>query len=281
MSEISDGVAVSPSLKLAEFIEQNRFDDKFRDGVGYYVYVLRKTHGGEVLYVGKGKGGRVLSHFQAALDGAVDAKSIEIRESFSKSPVDICVDILQYGLSEREALKIECAIIDLLKPKFNKILGYGSHEFGIRPLGKLRQILAAAPINPDRSYETVFLFPVQNALREGRDIYSSTRTSWQASKEMRPGVLAVGLDNGLSKGVFRVSNWSTVVGTKELKEFVGHPADDCADLLDKNWHVVLRKNGYWRRGRYLVVEFDGQGKFRFIRGNRDKSSYFNLADPRS
>ena len=49
-----------------------------------------------------------------------------------------------------------------------------------------------------------------------------------------------------------------------------------SDFANTNWRNILNQTGYWQRGNYLVVEFDGKGQFRFLRGNQDKIKWLSL-----
>jgi hypothetical protein len=52
--------------------------------------------------------------------------------------------------------------------------------------------------------------------------------------------------------------------------------EEISDFANTNWHTILNQTGYWQRGNYLVVELNGQGKFRFERGHQDKTKWLSL-----
>ena len=86
------------------------------------------------------------------------------------------------------------------------------------------------------------------------------------------------LKNSISKGSFEIGSWTNVVGTTK-QEFtsIGHPNPvDFQPLLNKNWNNILAvAKGFWQRGNYLIIEFDGAGKFRIIRGSKDTTTWHN------
>ncbi|MFM9950009.1 MAG: hypothetical protein ACKV1O_18880, partial [Saprospiraceae bacterium] len=46
---------------------------------------------------------------------------------------------------------------------------------------------------------------------------------------------------------------------------------ECDILLEKNWIKIINSTkGYWQRGNFLLVEFDGNSRFRFVRGSSNK-----------
>lgn len=123
-------------------------------------------------------------------------------------------------------------------------------------------------------YSTVFIFPIRNALAKNRTVYDATRSWWAVSQKLQTSnnALAVGIANGLSKGVFSISNWKPAQAAGKW-EFDGTQLTN-HELDGKSWLTVISTTmGYWQRGNYLVVELDGQGKFRFVRGSADKSTW--------
>ena len=125
-------------------------------------------------------------------------------------------------------------------------------------------------VNPQKAYPKVFIFPIHKMLKQGASVYDATRKWWRVKKSLRerPFGIAVGVKDKISQGVFEISNdWYP--STKEDKhwEFNGAETDATDGLHNKDWSKIINKAiGYWQRGNYLVVEFDGKGKFRFIRG---------------
>ena len=74
--------------------------------LGYYVY--RLVSRGQTFYVGKGVGGRVHAH-----------------RGRSDFPVDYEERIVQWGLTEADALRLEAALIAVLDPPLNCVAGHG------------------------------------------------------------------------------------------------------------------------------------------------------------
>ena len=126
------------------------FSPEVREELGYYVYRLVDPRNGQTFYVGKGKNDRVFAHAKCALENHNDVdydpevddernlKYKTIRE-IKDAGLDVIYIIQKYGLSNREALVIESALIDAysIEQLTNKIKGFSTSEtvlcWGTRP----------------------------------------------------------------------------------------------------------------------------------------------------
>lgn len=131
--------------------------------------------------------------------------------------------------------------------------------------------LGAQPVNPNREFKRVFVFPIHNALEEGRAPYDAARCCWDVAAHWRDRAsVAVGVARGLAKGSWGVPQdaWTETDDGKwkfEGKEFT-EPG-----FSDARWlQVINAARGYWQRGNYLIVAFDGKGRFRIDRGSSNK-----------
>ena len=82
--------------------------------LGFYVYRLI-AEGGVTFYVGKGTGGRVHEH-----------------RGRSDFPDTYEERIVQWGLSEADALRLEAALIAVLDPRLNRVAGHGHTDCDLR-----------------------------------------------------------------------------------------------------------------------------------------------------
>lgn len=263
------------------------FDIAAQQQLKSYVYGLfdpRSPHN-IPFYIGKGTGNRVFSHAQGVAkeiqsieseEGALSAKAALIAEIGAGNVRHV---IFRQGLSEGNAFTVEASLIDLVNfiypEALTNIQGGHHHVQGIRRTEELLAELNAKPVNPTQAYQKVFIFPIQNALREGRSVYDATRYAWKVSEDFRnlsQPTFAVGLDGGLLKGAYRIQKW------EEVSELSKHQfeGDEISDFANTNWRNILNQTGYWQRGNYLVVEFDGKGQFRFLRGSQDKTAWLAL-----
>jgi hypothetical protein len=136
--------------------------------------------------------------------------------------------------------------------------------------------LGAKPVSPEVPIKRVFLFSIHNGLADGKTPYEATRSSWyvKSAYQQLPAI-AVGIKNGISVGSFSITEW---VDIEQKHEFNGV---DFTPLLNLNWtRIISRAKGYWQRGNYLIVEFDGNGKYSIVRGAGDanRDQWFNCIE---
>lgn len=257
---------------VQKFIDARRPDADLGSRIGNYVYALYRPGDDRPFYIGKGQDGRVLAHFAVESDRSKKAELI--RQIFSGG-FEPRIEIIRWGIESPEvAFQIECALIDALQPEMNLVAGHGSREFGRRPLDQLLSEFAVLPVAPTEAHDCVFVFSIGNALREGRGVYDATRRAWPPSRHMQRHAIAVGLEAGISRGVYQIDKWSRVVGSNR-REFTGRELPD-SNLLNKRWNFVTDRIGPWSYGGYGVVEFDGAGRFRVLRGSSDRESWHSL-----
>lgn len=132
------------------------------------------------------------------------------------------------------------------------------------------------PVNPTNHYPTVFLFPVHNELNNV-DSYNATRRAWKVSETFRnmTNAIAVGLAGGIAQGVFSIENWQPDLLEPGKYAFSGHALND-PDLVNRNYSSIVNGCDHWKFGNYIVIEFNGQGGYRFFKGQVDKHTIFPL-----
>jgi hypothetical protein len=257
------------------------FDEQQTQKLGKYVYALRDPRDRKIFYVGQGTGNRVFSHFSEAESVAqkpelLTSKTHRIIEIWNADD-DVEYLILAHALNEQgnEADIIESSCIDTLRESQN---GEVLNNIAAPKSSFLDRdgilALAATHVQPSDPHKCVFIFPIQRALSSRTDdVYEATRREWRIAESLRmPNTLAVGIRNGICQGTFSIQSWEQLDNGKCA--FTGTPST----LFDNtSWTMVLNKAmGYWQRGNYLVVEFDGKGQLRFLRGSQDKTAWLSL-----
>jgi hypothetical protein len=269
---------------------QRTFDILQKEKLGKYIYALRDPRDRKVFYIGQGTNDRLFDHFNEA---EFDAKTSEPFNDMSskvirildiwKNNEDVQWIILSHNLPTNNDVAdyVESAIVDSLSESQNgEPLNKFSPPKSSRLLPEDLKALGAEFVNPTTAYDNIFIFPIQNALTKGVSPYNATRTTWAVSsycQTLNP-AYAVGLKNSISKGSFKISSWAGVIGTvKHEFNSPGHPNPlEYQPLLNKNWNNVLTKaKGFWQRGNYLIVAFNGNGQFRIVRGSQDTTTWHN------
>ena len=271
---------------------QRSFDPLQKQKLGKYIYALRDPRDRKIFYVGQGTNDRVFDHFNEAgncADASVpfadmSSKVIRILDIW-KNNENVEWIIIAHNLpldnNNPDLIPdlVESALFDILSESQNgDTLNEYSPPKSSRLLPDDLEAMAADFVNPDSKIPNVFIFPVHNALNAGATPYNATRSAWNVSinHQSLEKSHAVGLKNSISVGSYEIARWVPVADSNR-SEFIApdHPApSDFQPLLNKNWNNVLAvAKGFWQRGNFLIVEFNGIGQFRFIRGSQDTSTW--------
>jgi len=184
------------------------------DEIGNYVYSLSDPETNKIFYIGRGVGNRVFQHTKNAddLNIAPTDKIEKIRKIHSKNK-QVVTHIIQHQLSEDEAKKVECALLDLMKLLGNDLTniqgGYNSEEYGLMTTEEVERKYCLEKIdllpkgfiaiNINKSYK----------LGNGKEgIYQATKEAWVINKSKLSKITQV-----LSEfkrrvvGIFKVNDW--------------------------------------------------------------------------
>jgi len=126
----------------------------------------------------------------------------------------------------------------------------------------------------------VIVFNIKNALYglkgfEIRPPYEAARKYWEILDEHRDCDVyeySVGLVDGIAETAYKINSWFE---TKEKQyigryEFDGSETKKSMQLKGVNWRKQRALcMEHWKYGGYLVVEFDGKGNFRILKGTTD------------
>lgn len=298
-------------LESAAVLRRNslrQFDARSRAALGIYVYGLLNPLTRRVFYVGKGGGRfeedgggnqRVFDHLhstEAALERgkALNPKQTTIKEIWDHGR-DVEIHFFRRRLrDDAEAFHVEAAVIAALimsaqgKPD-NDTNGNNNGDHG--PL-TLRGVLdKGAPLVDPRTACSVLICSIDASLNrhEGEItpevIYQCTRAEWVIGKGPMtvPGLIAVGVQDNISRGVYSDLVWSHTSSTKSLKNskkkngaeiyhttnkhsFDAVPQPEEHPLLGRNWGIVRSRAPRISWGGLLGVTFDGAGRFKFFLG---------------
>ena len=229
------------------------------DEIGNYVYSLSDPETNEIFYIGRGVGNRVFQHAKNANDlNVVPTDKIEkIREIHSKNK-QVVTHIIRHQLSEDEAKKVECALLDLMKLLGNDLTniqgGYNSEEYGLMTTDEIERKyclekidslpIGFIAININKSYK----------LGHGKDgIYQATKEAWVINKSKLPKITHVLSEfKGRVVGVFKVNDWYPITTNtgKVRYGFNGTSLNDSEAEIYLNKKVPLRKKGAIAPVRY-------------------------------
>lgn len=260
-----------------KYNKQRQFDLITIEKLQNYVYALRDPRDKKIFYVGKGTGNRVFDHFKEAenclkKEKTASSKVLRILDIW-KNEMDVEYVIIAHGKSEEEAFVLEAATIDALNESQNGIVlnDQSGHHSTLITKDNIKTF-SAQPVNPNKKYDTVFVFPIHNQLRNGVSVYDATRYWWQIKEEYtkKKNNIAVGISNSICLGAFNIKHWEY---NKECEKY-GFSGDEMenSELLNTNWQRIISiAKGYWQWGNYLIVSFDGKGNFKVKRGASDNN----------
>jgi len=190
------------------------FDEKSRQALKYYVYMLLDSSDNKPFYVGKGIDNRVFNHLACALTDTdtSNAKYDKIREII-ESGHTVKHIIVRHGLSESEAFQIEASLIDTLTYcgllLSNIVGGHNSIEKGLMTSEEIARLYNAQPLNEMGS--NCVLININKTYQRGNGtnpIYQATKETWLISKRKLPQIKYVLSEfRGLIVEVFEVKNW--------------------------------------------------------------------------
>jgi hypothetical protein len=204
--------------------------------LGCYVYLYIDPRDEKPFYVGKGKGGRALSHLSAAAESRKCAKLNELRSVGLKPRIDI----LAHGLRDEEtAFRVEAAVIDLfgLDALTNEVRGWRSLQLGRIPLSELTTYYAAKPVDV---IVAALLIRINRLYRHNmtpEELYEATRGVWKLGARCGKARYAFAVFEGVVREVYEIESWHAAATTPYLtrdaaqlttngrREFTGRVAD--------------------------------------------------------
>lgn len=194
-----------------------------------YVYLLVDPRSDEPFYVGQGTGQRVMQHGRRAdlrgVGGLTQARITSIRRA-GKEPR---IDIVRHGLSKREALRVETALIDTLAPLVDLTNSVKGHDAQRTTLDELITVYGSEPLTAtDPPVLLIRLRPgwieKSEALERGhrrlgtgwyagidaQTLFDATRGWWKISPrqiERRNIEHAVCVVRGVTRALYRIDDW--------------------------------------------------------------------------
>jgi len=213
------------------------FSSKVREKLKHYVYLYIDPRTDKPFYIGKGKGNRCFSHLKDRSESD-KARVIDELRKLGRQPQ---IEILKYGLTERQALLVEATAIDLLDVKSltNRMRGHGSRHGARAGVEQIASLLEAVPVE---IAEPAVLININRRFRYGmsaQELYDATRSAWKVGPKRQLAEYAFSVYRGVIREAYAIEAWvrggSTMRGVDESGrpperpgrwEFVGRVADE-------------------------------------------------------
>lgn len=231
------------------------FDEKTRQELKCYVYMLLDPQGDIPFYVGKGIDNRVFDHMKCALSvtDISNAKYDKIRE-ISQLGQTVKHVIVRHGLSEGEAFKIEAALIDTLTYcgllLSNIVSGHNSIEKGLMTSEEIRRLYNAQDLK--QMGTDCILININKTYKRGNGtnpIYQASKETWLISESKIPQIRYVLSEfRGLIVEVFEVDEWykKQRPKNKTIRDQQGKPILDDKGKQKKD---IVEVTGYGFNGK--------------------------------
>lgn len=262
------------------------FDEKTKQALKAYVYMLLDPRTKQPFYIGKGRANnRVFDHLACALTD-LDQSTLKYDKIRALQTGGHAIQhvIVRHGLTDKEAFELEAALIDSLSycglMLTNEQGGHNSIDKGLMTSEEVMRLYNAQPLS---SLGTdCVLININKTYQRGHGvapIYQATKETWLISKGRIPHIKYVLSEyRGLIVAVFEVENWyqkprpknktvrdldkNKVLDSngKPLTEVVtvlgygfdGRPAPDAIRNLYINKSVAAHK----KRGSAQVIRFN-------------------------
>lgn len=179
---------------------------KVTERLGHYVYLYVDPRDEAIFYVGKGSGGRCLTH----LSDGDDTEKVKRIAAIQDSGLEPRIDVLVHGLpTAKAALQVEAAVIDVVGREHltNQVRGWESGVFGRMELMRLISLYDPKPVHIE---EPSLLIRINQLLRFGMtpiELYDATRGIWRIGPDRDQIRLAFAVFQGVVREVYRVSQW--------------------------------------------------------------------------
>lgn len=231
----------------------------------YYVYLYVDPHTGRPFYVGKGKGERILYHF----DDEKDSEKTRMIAELQQAGLLPRLEILAHGLKdEQTAFRIEAAAIDLLGLEYltNRVRGSDSLEYGRMTLDELIGYYAATPVTIT---DSVLLIRVNQLYRHNltaQELYEITRGIWKLGERRQKAEYAFAVFEGVVREVYSIDSWHPAFTTPYETRDLSHRN------LDGRWEFEGTVAPEAIREKYRLHSV----KEYFRRGNQSPTVYVNI-----
>ena len=191
--------------------KQHKFPPEVKKQLQFYVYLYSDPDTGKAIYVGKGKDDRCFAHLEAVGDSD-KAKTIRKILDAGKEPA---IDILAWGLTEREALAAERVAIDLLGigSLTNRQKGHGARQ-GRTPVDQLIRRLSGETLTDADAEEMrklgvlVIRLGLYSEGMSDMELYDLTRSAWKLNEERKEHIhYAFAVWKGRIMETYRVLGW--------------------------------------------------------------------------
>lgn len=182
-----------------------QFSSEIVEEIKSYVYLYSDSDTEEVFYIGKGQKNRCFEHLQEESESTKTQKIQELKEQ-NKQPL---IELLRYGLTEKEASLIEASLIDFIgiEKITNKFRGANSNSFGRMSVEDIAVKYTAEKVNIDDDVILITINKLYRSKMSEKELYESTRGCWVVGDRKTKAQYAFAVFQGIVKEIYKINKW--------------------------------------------------------------------------
>lgn len=163
------------------------FEPSVFDKLDAYVYALIDPVSGLPFYIGKGRGNRVFSHANCALEDPESSDKYETIKKIMESGHSVKHVIIRHGMKDDVAFEVECALLDLCSvidhSVTNIVSGHRSSAFGVMTADEIIRKYKAEPLDViEEGFVVININKTYERAKGSKSYYQATKESWPIDK---------------------------------------------------------------------------------------------------
>lgn len=162
-----------------------KFSNSVIEKIQYYVYILIDPRDQQIFYIGKWKWNRVFSHINWAIGWDKSSQKIAQIHSIISSWSEVKHYIVRHGLTEKESLEVEWALIDFYWKSnlTNIVLWHNSSDRWIMNIDEININYDAEDIVIKQELMLININSKYYFWISKEELYQITRKTWKANLE--------------------------------------------------------------------------------------------------
>jgi hypothetical protein len=188
------------------------FPQSVVEEIGYYVYSLTDPLSGKIFYIGKGTGNRIFAHVHEAIGNPEKSDKLDMIRQIRKAGQTVKYEILRHGMTEKESLEVEAALIDFvgLSDLTNKVSGWRMDERGRMTISEVIATYRAEEVKIKEPALLIIVNRLYQQNMEPERLYDVTRGDWVLGSRRNKAKFAFSVYRGLVREVYEISDWIEV-----------------------------------------------------------------------